>query len=68
MQMYNGTRTSEGSFNVGLQKLFYLAGSGNKRKLVEAFPEFFGGEVPEFGIHKKEEANKTFKYKGWLCG
>lgn len=53
MQMHNGTRTGEGSFNVGLQELFYLAGNGNRRKLVEAFPEFFGEEVPEFGILKK---------------
>ena len=50
MQMHNGTRTGEGSFNVGLQKLFYLADNGNKRKLVKAFPEFFGNEVLEFGI------------------
>jgi hypothetical protein len=50
MQMHNGTRTGEGSFYVGLQKLFYLADNGNGRKLVKAFPEFFGNEVPEFGI------------------
>jgi hypothetical protein len=50
MQMHNGTRTGEGSFNVGLQKLFYLADNGNRRKLVIAFPDFFGNEVPEFGI------------------
>jgi len=50
MQMHNGTRTGEGSFYVGLQKLFYLADNGNRRKLVKAFPEFFGSEVPEFGI------------------
>ena len=50
MQMHNGTRTGEGSFNVGLQKLFYLADNGNRRKLVKAFPEFFGNEVSEFGI------------------
>jgi hypothetical protein len=50
MQMHNGTRTCEGSFNVGLQKLFYLADNGNRRKLVRAFPEFFGNEVTEFGI------------------
>jgi hypothetical protein len=53
MQMHNGTRTNEGSFNVGLQQLFYLADNGNRRKLVSAFPEFFGEEVPEFGILKK---------------
>ena len=53
MQMHNGLRTNEGSFNVGLQKLFYIAGNSNKRKLVEAFPEFFGDEVPEFGIYKQ---------------
>lgn len=52
MQMHNGTRTGEGSFNVGLQKLFYAAANNNRRKLVEAFPEFFGNEVPEFGIYK----------------
>jgi hypothetical protein len=50
MQMHTGTRTGEGSFNVGLQKLFYLADYSNRRKLVKAFPEFFGDEVPEFGI------------------
>jgi hypothetical protein len=50
MQMHNGTRNYEGSFNVGLQKLFYLADESNKRKLIKAFPEFFGKEVPEFGI------------------
>ena len=51
MQMHNGTRTGEGSFNVGLQKLFYLADNENKRKLIKAFPDFFGEEVPEFGIY-----------------
>lgn len=53
MQMHNGLRTNEGSFNIELQKLFYLAGTSNKRKLVKAFPEFFGEEVPEFGIYKE---------------
>lgn len=52
MQMHNGIRTNEGSFYKGLQKLFYLADNGNRRKLVAAFPEFFGSEVPEFGIHR----------------
>lgn len=52
MQMHNGTRTGEGSFNVALKDLFYKADISNKRKLVEAFPNFFGDEVPEFGIHK----------------
>lgn len=51
MQMHDGERSCEGSFNVGLQKLFYLAGTANKRKLVEAFPDFFGDEVPEFEIY-----------------
>jgi hypothetical protein len=50
MQMHNGSRRCEGSFNAKLQELFYLAGTGNKRKLVKAFPEFFGDKVPEFGI------------------
>jgi hypothetical protein len=50
MQMHNGTRQGEGSFYVGLQKLFYLADNSNRIKLVKAFPEFFGNDVPEFGI------------------
>ncbi|MDX9747440.1 MAG: hypothetical protein RBT57_02965 [Paludibacter sp.] len=50
MQMHTGARTGEGSFNVGLQQLFYLADNCNRRKLVSAFPEFFGEELPEFGI------------------
>jgi len=50
MQMHNGTRTNEGSFYTGLQKLFYLADNGNRKKLVKAFPDFFGNEVAEFGI------------------
>lgn len=50
MQMHNGTRTCEGSFYIGLQKLFYLADNGNRKKPVKAFPGFFGKEVPEFGI------------------
>jgi len=50
MQMHNGTRTGEGSFYQGLQKLFYVADDKNSKKLVKAFPEFFGDEVPEFGI------------------
>jgi hypothetical protein len=56
MQMHNGTRTGEGSFNVALKELFYKADIGNKRKLVEAFPDFFGDEVPEFGIFKQAKA------------
>lgn len=52
MQMHNGTRTGEGSFNVALKELFYKADICNKRKLVQAFPDFFGDEVPEFGITK----------------
>ncbi len=50
IQMHEGKRPGEGSFYVGLQKLFYLADTANARKLVKAFPEFFGSEVPEFGI------------------
>lgn len=61
MQMHNGTRTGEGSFNVGLQKLFYLADAGNQRKLVKAFPEFFGDEVPEFGIYKDSSAQSALR-------
>lgn len=65
--MHNGTRTGEGSFNVGLKELFYLADNSNRYKLVNAFPEFFGEELPEFGIVKKVEPDKTFRYNGWLC-
>ena len=51
MQMHNGTRTCEGSFNVGLKDLFYLADNSNRHKLVQAFPDFFGDCVPEFNVH-----------------
>lgn len=53
MQMHDGERPGEGSFNQELQKLFYLADISNRRKLVDAFPEFFGEEVPEFGVHRE---------------
>ena len=66
MQMHNGTRTGEGSFNVGLRDLFYAAGQANRRKLVNAFPEFFGDEVPEFGITDPDADKKSLRYKGWL--
>ena len=54
IQMHNGTRTGEGSFNVGLKELFYLADNSNRSKLVAAFPEFFGESVPEFNIYPKK--------------
>jgi len=63
MQMHNRTRTGEGSFNAGLQKLFYLADNGNRRKLVKTFPEFFGDEVPEFGIKKEDYSKQIEKAK-----
>lgn len=66
MQMHNGVRPNEGSFNVGLQKLFYLAGMSNRRKLVEAFPEFFGEEVPEFGIQRESSSRFSFTDEGGL--
>ena len=53
MQMHKGERTGEGSFYVGLKELFYLADTRNRYKLVKAFPEFFGDEVPEFGVFKE---------------
>ena len=53
MQMHNGKRTGEGSFNVALKVLFYKADTLNRHKLVDAFPEFFGEEVAEFGIFKR---------------
>ena len=53
-QMYRGERKNEGSFTTGLYELFFKADQGNKRKLVEAFPEMFGEEVPEFGIYRRE--------------
>ena len=52
MQMHNGIRTNEGSFNVGLKELFYKADNSNRYKLVKAFPEFFGDSIPEFGIYQ----------------
>lgn len=57
MQMHNGKRVGEGSFNVALKELFYIADNGNRRKLVDAFPEFFGDEVPEFGITNPKNAH-----------
>ena len=65
LQMHNGTRTGEGSFNVALKELFYIASQPNRVKLVKAFPEFFGDEVPEFGIIKSEPPKKL-RYKRWL--
>jgi hypothetical protein len=59
MQMHNGTRSGEGSFNVALRDLFYKADQQNRRKLVGAFPEFFGKEVPEFGIVDIRQASIT---------
>ena len=41
MQMFEGTRSNEGSFTTGLYNLFFLADSSNKKKLVTAFPEMF---------------------------
>lgn len=61
MQMHNGTRTGEGSFNVALKNIFYTAGHHNRYKLVAAFPEFFGTEVPEFEIFSKPE-NRTIQH------
>ena len=52
MQMHNGIRTNEGSFYVALRDCFYKADMGNRYRLVNAFPDFFGDEVPEFGIIK----------------
>jgi hypothetical protein len=51
MQMHNGTRTGEGSFYNSLKQVFYDADASNKRKLVMAFPEFFGESVPEFNVY-----------------
>jgi len=69
MQMHNGTRTGDGSFNQGLKNLFYKADMKNQVKLVRAFPEFFGDEVEEFGVTKEmidPQANKKkINYKGW---
>lgn len=58
MQMHNGARTGEGSFNQGLKSLFYAADNSNRKKLVKAFPEFFGRSVPEFGIYPYKRAKK----------
>ena len=61
MQMHNGTRTNEGSFNQALKNIFYAADNSNRYKLVAAFPEFFGTEVPEFKVFKKPE-NKPLQH------
>lgn len=58
MQMHSGKRTGEGSFNVALKEIFYKADISNRRKLVAAFPEFFGEEVPEFGVFKHNQPTK----------
>ena len=64
MQMHNGKRPFEGSFYQGLQNLFYIADNANSKKLVSAFPEFFGDDgVPEFGVF----VNASFHYNGWFC-
>lgn len=63
MQMHNGTRTGEGSFNVALKELFYKAAIDNQHKLVAAFPEFFGEEVPEFGIYKQQPPAAVVRLK-----
>jgi hypothetical protein len=62
MQMHTGARTGEGSFNVALQQLFYLADNSNRRRLVAAFPDFFGEELPEFGI--STTIQPTHHYEG----
>ena len=56
MQMHNGTRSNEGSFNVGLKDLFYLADNTNRHALVKAFPEFFGDSVKEFNIYPNKQS------------
>lgn len=61
MQMHNGTRTNEGSFNQALKNIFYAADNSNRYKLVAAFPEFFGTEVPEFKVFKNPE-NKPLQH------
>lgn len=65
MQMYTGSRTGEGSFNQALKNIFFAADKSNRYKLVAAFPEFFGTEVPEFEIFKKPEA-PTFAHLLYL--
>lgn len=50
MQMYEGERKNEGSFNKGLYDLFLKADSPNREKLIKAFPEFFGSNIPGYGI------------------
>ena len=44
-RLRNGEAALAGSFDVGLMKLFYLADNENKRKLINAFPEFFGEDT-----------------------
>lgn len=62
MQMHDGSRTEEGSFNVDLQKLFYKADLGNRYKLVKAFPEFFGNESIAFGVLRQYSSPKLITF------
>lgn len=38
---YNQKRTGVGSFEKTLYDLFFVASSSNRRRIVEAFPDFF---------------------------
>ena len=48
MQMFNRTRTNEGSFTTGLYQLFLLADASNKVKLLRAFPDMFNESDYEY--------------------
>lgn len=40
-QMYEGTRSNEGSFNCNLYQTFISGGEENRKALITAFPNFF---------------------------
>jgi hypothetical protein len=51
MKMYNKELNGMGSFSHSLQKCFFDADYTNRKKLIQAFPEFFGTDTAEyFGI------------------
>ena len=52
MKMYWNELRHQGSFDCGLRDLFYLADNSNRKKLIQAFPNFFGTDTAEyFGIN-----------------
>lgn len=59
MQMFEGTRTNEGSFNVSLYKCFLKADAQNKFKLLCAFPDFF--DLTDYSYFVGKLSEETIK-------